>query len=223
VPHVVGVDGCKAGWIAVALPVSGRVRPTAHYLKTIDAIGDLEFEVAGVGIDIPIAFPDAGVRECEVAGRAALGPRRSSLFYTPIRAALEAATHREACDVAIAAGGTGISQQAFGLRHKIFEVQRWLASWTASPVWEVMPELSFVELLGHPAAHAKTNWAGLAERRAGLVAAGVLVDDLDPAETRWAAPDDLLDAAACAWSARRIVNGKGRAYGPLDASPQIWA
>lgn len=60
-----------------------------------------------------------------------------------------------------------------------------------------------------PLAYAKTTWAGAARRRALLWSAGiVLPDDLGPASV--VPPVDVLDAAAVAWSAHRIVTGHGR-------------
>ena len=68
------------------------------------------------------------------------------------------------------------------------------------------PELSFAELAGAPLAETKHSPAGRARRRALLAGAGVPL----PASVPGAAEDDLLDAAAVAWSARRIAAGTAR-------------
>jgi predicted RNase H-like nuclease len=69
--------------------------------------------------------------------------------------------------------------------------------------------VSFRELAGAPLAYAKTTWNGLAARRTLLARAGIgLPDDLAAAGR--AAPDDVLDAAAVAWSAHRIATGDAR-------------
>ena len=67
------------------------------------------------------------------------------------------------------------------------------------------PELSFAELAGAPLAETKHSAAGRARRRALLAAAGIAL----PERVR-AAEDDLLDAAAVAWSALRIASGTAR-------------
>ncbi|GAA4300584.1 DUF429 domain-containing protein [Actinomadura luteofluorescens] len=57
---------------------------------------------------------------------------------------------------------------------------------------------------------SKTTWAGVAERRALLAAAGItLADQLGTAGTK-AKPDDILDAAAAAWTARCVATGEAR-------------
>ena len=220
--EVVGVDGCKTGWIAVRLGADGKA--SAHFLATIADVADVATAVTAIAIDIPTAFPTGGVwRSAEVAARAALGVRRNSLFFTPVRAAIEAPTHAAACAASVVAGHGGVSQQAYRLGPKILEVAAWLPR-APCPVREVHPELSFSVLLGAPAMLPKKTWGGLEERRVALADAGITLDDsnVDPAAARAAAPDDMLDAAVCAWSARRIAHGEARAFPPA-AADAIWA
>ena len=205
--RVVGIDGCRKGWVAVALDDDGVV--TVHELSTIAA---LPLDVAVAGIDIPMRFPIAGRRAAEVAARVALGQRRSSIFFTPPRHVLDASTHAVACELSRAAGLGGISLQAFNLRPKIFEVEAWRAGATFH-LEEVHPELSFAVLLGAPAVHSKKTPEGQAERRAALAAAGNEIDG--PVN------DDVLDAAVCAWTARRIAEATAVPFG--DADDSIWA
>ena len=63
--------------------------------------------------------------------------------------------------------------------------------------------MSFRELAGRLLA-PKKQWNGLAERRACLEEAGIVIPDA-LAEAGTAAADDILDAAGAAWSARRIA------------------
>jgi predicted RNase H-like nuclease len=222
---VVGVDACKTGWIAVTLD-GPDVR--ASYLPTIDAVSAAEPGVEAIAIDIPIGLPDAGRRAADVEARLFLGPRRSSVFFTPVRAAVEAATHRAATALAVQATGSGISQQSYALARKILEVEAWLP---AAPcgVWEVHPELSFAFLIGQPAGAPKRTWAGMVERRQALLDAGISLDGVPAAVGTRAAVDDMLDAAAVAWSARRLQNGSARSFPhpPLPGSNgrdvAIWA
>ena len=79
-------------------------------------------------------------------------------------------------------------------------------------VCEVHPELSFAEMAGEVLAERKTTWAGAMRRRALLAAHGLtLPDDLGSAG-REAKVDDVLDAAAVAWTARRIAGGRARTF-----------
>jgi predicted RNase H-like nuclease len=58
----------------------------------------------------------------------------------------------------------------------------------------------------------KSTWAGLEARRAVLAGAGIVVPaDLGEAGRR-AGPDDVLDAAAVAWTTRRLVAGTARSF-----------
>lgn len=206
--RVLGVDGCRAGWVGIEPGPPVRAYVGASIGELIDAAAT-DGPVAVVGVDMPIGLPDRGVRQADRLAAADLGVRRSSVFGTPVRGALEAATHPEAVLVNRAATGSGVSIQAYGLRHKILEVDAWLRSGTyGGTVLEVHPELSFAALAGRTLATRKPTWAGSYERRRLLADAGFDLDhDFGPAG-RAAGTDDLLDAAAAAWSAARYLRGE---------------
>jgi predicted RNase H-like nuclease len=68
-------------------------------------------------------------------------------------------------------------------------------------VFEVHPEVSFRELVRRPLAPKRTA-VGASERRLALAEAGIDLPDLPyPLE-------DVLDAAAAAWSANRYARGE---------------
>lgn len=170
--------------------------------------------LVSVGIDIPIGLPDVGRRRADGLARALLGPRASSVFPVPVRAAVEEPRHARASAVNVTLSGLGISRQSHGLRTAILDVDGWLRGGGpgAVPVVEVHPELSFATLAGAPLAHGKKSWSGIERRRRLLAAAGIAVPvDLGPAGAR-AAPDDVLDAAVVAWTARRIAAGTALSY-----------
>jgi predicted RNase H-like nuclease len=205
-----GADVCRAGWVGIVLD-GARVRAycAGTIRELVDAAGhDGELDV--VGIDIPIGLPDRGRRQADVLARRWVGPRRAaSVFLTPVRSALVAADHAEAVRVNRALAGEGVSAQAYGLRDRILEVDDWLAHAPVRVV-EVHPEVSFAAMAGAPLAEGKKSWAGAQRRRALLAGHGVEVPaDLGPAGAL-AAVDDVLDAAAAAWSARRVATGSAR-------------
>lgn len=220
---VVGVDGCRSGWIAVVLDGDGAFAG-AHHLPRIDAVAQAVPGARVIAIDIPVGLPRAGRRPADTAARRFLGPRRSSVFFTPVRAAVEAATHAEATAASLRETGAGLSRQAYALARKILEVERWLPT-APCPVYEVHPEVSFAVMLGAPARASKKTWAGLVERRRALVAAGIDLDGADGPAATAAAVDDMIDAAAAAWTARRLAAGTARSFpaGPGPATPAIWA
>jgi predicted RNase H-like nuclease len=164
-----------------------------------------------IGIDLPIGLPETGRRLADTEARQFLGPRRNSIFFTPVRAALEAATHAAATALSVELTGSGISRQSHALAAKALEVEEWLPR-APCPVWEVHPEVSFALILGRPARASKKTWAGMVERRHALAAVGIDLDGVpDPAASR-AAVDDMLDAGAVAWSARRLLAGTARSF-----------
>lgn len=199
----VGIDACAKGWVAAAITDDGGVN--IEYLKTIESVATAIPAAAGIAIDIPIGFPTTHYREADLAARALLGARRNSLFLTPPRAVLEAATHAEATELSVQLTGKGVSQQSYALRSKIFEVAQWLPR-APCPVWEVHPEVSFAVLIGRPAASSKKSWAGMTERRDALAAAGISLERVAASVGRLAAVDDVVDAAVAAWTALRLLN-----------------
>jgi predicted RNase H-like nuclease len=223
--RVLGVDACKSGWIGVALS-EGTVSAYAAA-----EIGGLVEEAAAGGplaviaVDIPIGLPDTGRRQADVLARKAVGPLWPSVFMTPVRPALEAPDYATAADLSRRLAGEGISRQAFALQAKILQVDRWVRT-TPHRVVEVHPEASFAGLAGAALQSRKSCWAGTALRRRLLAGAGIgLPDDLGLAGEK-AAVDDVLDAAAAAWTAVRVLRGQARSTPPelfSDGLPSaIW-
>ena len=197
---VVGADGCRRGWVAVTLE-DGRF-VGAVTVPTIAAALERHPRARAVGVDMPMGLP-AGRREADQAAREFVGALRSSVFPTPPRAVLEAASHRDAVAVCRRMGLPGVSQQAFALRTKILEVDQLAAG--DQRVIEVHPEVSFAELAGGPLHHSKHTWNGLMARLALLEEAGIELPDELPASVP---ATDLVDAAAAAWSADRYARGR---------------
>lgn len=217
--RVLGVDACKAGWVGVVLDdgvCAVRVAKTvAALVAAVEADGDL----AVIGIDMPIGLPDTGRRQADTLAYKLVGPRRASVFMTPVRAALEAGSHAAAVEVNRARAGEGVSAQMYGLRSKILEVDVW-ARGAGRRVVEVHPEVSFARLAGFPLPDGKRTWAGACGRRRLLADAGIqIADDLGEAG-RWAGVDDVLDAGAAAWSAARVAEG---AATPLPDPPVVYS
>lgn len=202
---VLGVDACKAGWVGVLLAGSTATIHVAATIRDLLDTADVEARAEVVAIDIPIGLPDAGKRAADALARTRVGPRASSVFTTATRAALHAATHAEAVVVNRGLAGSGLSIQAYGLRTKILEVDAW-ARTAGRTVIEVHPEVSFAELNGGHLATAKSTAGGLDQRRAALLRQGIEV----PATFRRprVGADDVLDAAAAAWTARRYAAGE---------------
>lgn len=205
VPLVAGVDGCRAGWV-VALAEVTAAGPAVRSVEVERTLGPLLERVAGgglqaVAVDMPVGLSADGPRAADRAARAALGPRRSSVFPAPVRAVLEATDHADAVARSRAACGAGIPVQAWHLVPKVREVDELVRA--APPavrdaVRETHPELAFAVLGDGPCAHPKRTVAGRRERLARL---RPWVPDrwTTPSRTpAGAARDDVLDALVLA-------------------------
>lgn len=211
--RVLGVDGCRGGWIGMVLAPGERPRGVfaAHVGEVVDAAGVAAGGLDVVGVDMPLHLTPDGHRPCDLAARRHLGAKGASLFVTPPRPSLAAPTYAEACGIARELTGQAPSRQAWALRAKVLELDAWWPT-APCPVHEVHPEVSFSLMVGSPIAARKTTWSGLAARRSALAAEGIDVpDDIGPAG-RLAGADDVLDAAAVAWTARRILSGVARTF-----------
>jgi predicted RNase H-like nuclease len=227
--RVLGIDGCRAGWVGIVLAPSAAA--TGVFGASIGALLDAAGAVDVVGIDMPIHPAERDPRPADVAARLHLRGKASSVFPTPARSVLEAGSYADACAAARRLNGKAVSRQAWALSRKILEVDAFVSSapdW-AERVYEVHPEVSFSLLAGAPIRPRKTSWAGLCVRRAALAGAGVVVPDDIGEGGRLAAADDVLDAAAVAWTARRIAAGEARTFPdpppvlPDGRVPAIWA
>jgi predicted RNase H-like nuclease len=216
---VLGVDACKRGWIAVAVEDAVTGAYFAEDFPGLIARAQADGPLAVVAVDMPIGLPDRGHRKADVLARAEIGPLWASVFMTPVREALLAADHATASSINRKLAGQGISIQAFGLKPKLLEVERWARA-TAIRVVEVHPEVCFARLAGTPLTARKSSWAGAEQRRALLADAGIrLTGGLGPAGAS-AGVDDVLDAGAAAWAARQVLLGDAR---PIPDPPETFA
>jgi predicted RNase H-like nuclease len=207
-PPVLGVDGCRAGWVGALL--IGR---TVEVLVASDIESLIAAAVASaptlqaVAVDMPIGLPDHGRRRADVEARTRLPVgRKSSVFPTPTRAAAAEPTFVEAGTTSRATtDGRGISQQTFRLLPKILQVDRYVRSGPAVAVIEAHPEVSLAEIDPLCVVPRKNTPAGAGARREALLSVGIEV----PSYVRGQgyAFDDLVDACAVARTAGRYAAG----------------
>jgi predicted RNase H-like nuclease len=175
-----------------------------------------------IAVDIPIGLPEVGARGCDRHARHELAqPRGSSVFPAPLRAVLAARSWEEACTIRLRIEGKKMSHQVWGILHKVREVDALLRNDAAlaARVFEVHPEVSFAAWAGNPMRHSKKKAAGRLERLKLILA------DWPDAVTRCRAMlagesyelDDLYDAFAALWTARRISAKKSRAIPLISA------
>jgi threonine dehydratase len=225
--QIAGVDGCKRGrWVAVTASAEGF--GTAE-VKSFESSAELISKLAPhslIAIDVPIGLPEraiGGGREADWVARAFLGSRRISVFPVPSRRAVyaHALGYQQLCAIAreTSEPPKAASKQLFGILPHIREVDEILRQ---NPplrgrVFEVHPEVSFqVMNNGEPLPPKKVkghiNPPGMERRKELLVTEGFSPSFVGQKPPRGAALDDLYDACACAWSARRIACGMARVF-----------
>ncbi len=219
---VAGIDGCRSGWVAVFRNLESEVWHF-HFARTLAEIVDADEQPRVIAIDMPTGFAECaerGGRACERAARALLVGKTSSVFPTPCRAALSAATHHEAGALNRGSGpdGVGLTRQAFHLFPKMRELDALLRARPSlgQRLFEAHPELAFLRMNnGQPVLPPKRTRPGQVLRRRLLARHG-----FPSAETQWlawrreaglrssdASLDDVLDAAAVCRTALLIHQG----------------
>lgn len=219
-PLSVGVDGCRAGWIAVADLGDGLTyRLHASFAELLASWSTAQ----RILVDIPIGLPwrDCPSRPCDRQARALLGPRASSVFSPPSRRASRAANIGQARAWNLDEVGRSLSAQAWGICKKIVEVDRVLLEDTSAnrKVFEVHPEVCFWGLNGgKPMRHRKSKPEGVRERLAALsvrlpAADHLLQRVLRETRRQDVLADDVLDALVAHITGRAVAAELRRVIG----------
>jgi len=230
---VAGADGCPAGWAVVLREQNGTRLPMTRIVATFSDLLALPEAPHVIAIDMPIGLPDRttiGGRAPDIAARAKLGKRQSSVFAVPSRRAVMAPDYASACTIALETSDPPrkISKQAWQLFPRIREIDGVITPALQQRVFECHPEVAFWAMNGgRPLDEPKKVKsrpcdAGLALRRGLLADAGYPRAFLETAHFRVSAAgtDDFLDACACAWTAGRILAGTAYTFPnvpPVDA------
>jgi predicted RNase H-like nuclease len=209
---VIGVDGCPAGWVAIVWAGSVELHLRSSFADVMELPGDI------IAVDMPIGLPERNGRTGDREARAMLGERQSSLFAVPTRAAVMQHDYAAACRENLLRSDPPrkVSRQCFNLFPRIREIDAHMSTSLQLRVFESHPELAFWAMNGRsplplPKKVKGTVYAqGLELRRNLLSMAGFPIEGLKPWSGRRSeiGPDDILDACACAWVARRILENR---------------
>ncbi len=212
--RVLGVDGWSKGWVGIELN-DGRFAADHIALSLAGIIKSNGYDV--ITVDIPLGLFESGLRQADIASRKELGPRASSVFLTPPRPVFQEGSFASANALNRVLTGLGLSQQSYALRQRVLEADELFDDGETLRLFEIHPEVSFAKMGGRPAPFSKKTWQGQHDRVERLEAHGITI----PAKLGKAAqvpPDDILDAAAAAWSAHRIAMNR---CGTIPIPPQI--
>ena len=213
---VAGADGCRAGWVRFAVEVPS-LATSVDVVDLAELLRNRPSDLACIGIDIPIGLLN-GSRACDKAARKLLGqPRGASVFAAPCRAALSETTHAAASQINHDKTGRGLSQQAFGIIPKIKQVDDAITPGCQQWAFEVHPEVCFWALNQRlPMKRNKNKKDGATERIAVLRPIFSEIERHLANRPPRVGADDLLDAAAAAWTALRLHNGKALPVCPAE-------
>lgn len=229
--RVVGVDGCRAGWVAAMPGDDGEV--VFEVFADIASLADAARRdgEAIIAIDVPIGLPElTAMRPCDAEARAVLKDpdrtraRFTSVFAPPDRE-LVALDHFEDVQAVVAKRkavqptARGITMQAFAIAPKIREVDAFVRGTPGATEWlvEVHPEVCFREMSGKAGGlPRKKSKEGrnmrIALLRRSLGELGVTVPESIPS-IPGVARDDTIDALVALWTAMRVRSGAARRLG----------
>ncbi|HUA94960.1 MAG TPA: DUF429 domain-containing protein [Acidimicrobiales bacterium] len=215
-----GVVPCPKGWLMASAKLQGiTLSPEEpQVVSTFLEVLDYKPAFQVVALFSPVGLldePDRRGRTCDQQARALLGrPRASAIVSSPVRAALLCDSYDDARKI----NGGRLGAVGWRTLRRCAEVHDQMAPYWQRTVHEVHPELSFYQLNeDHPVRYPKHTRAGQLERRLLLDGRMPGVERIINARLRGASTAHLLDAAACLWTARRIV---ARGVVHLPAEPE---
>jgi len=215
-----GVVPCPPGWLAATAKLQGITMSPEdpQVFKSFLDVLDYKPAYQVIALFAPVGLLDEPTprgRHCDRDARRIVGrPRSSAIVSAPARAALNKSTFKEAA----AANGGHLSPVSWRQLARVSEVDKDIAPYWQRTVFEVHPELSFYQLNeDQPVQFSKHSQAGLEERRAVLTKRFPGVERIVDRPLPRVRPAHLLDAAACLWTARRIIS---RAVNRLPEDPE---
>jgi len=207
---VIGIDGCKAGWITAKALENKSIS-----FQIIENLNDgylKESNLSHIGIDIPLQLSHSEKRLAEIEARSLLKNRACTIFSPPTLSALRAKNYIDACDVNFKECGKRISKQSWNLFPKIKEAQEFLQNNSISKlgIFEVHPELSFMAMNDMSLIKASKKTDIGREIRIKLIQKFFPNFSFALVRNKYkktqVLDDDILDSISVLWSTQRIVD-----------------
>ena len=207
---VIGIDGCRAGWITAKILDNQLIS-----FQIIENLNDdylKQSNFSHIGIDIPLQLSHTGKRLAEIEARRLLKKRACTIFSPPTLNALMAKNYIDACDVNFKECGKRISKQSWNLFPKIIEAHTFLEnnSITKLGVFEVHPELSFMAMNDMNLIEVSKKTDIGKEIRIKLIQKFFPNFSFESVRNKYkknqVLDDDILDSISVLWSTQRIVD-----------------
>ncbi|MDG2253143.1 MAG: DUF429 domain-containing protein [Methylophilaceae bacterium] len=218
--RVIGIDGCKAGWI-----IAKTLEDKSISFQIIKNLNDdylKESNVSLIGIDIPLRLSSSGKRLAEIEARVLLKNRACTIFSPPTLNALTAKNYIDACKINFKECGKQISKQSWNLFPKIKEAQEFLENKSIIElgVFEVHPELSFMAMNDMNLIRASKKTVIGREIRIKLIQKFFPKFSFESVRNKYkknqVLDDDILDSVSVLWSTQRIVDNIAK-FVPKDS------
>ena len=198
-PHYLGLDGFRGGWVAAW--IDNRGKHGFDYSPGLSRLLSLPHRRAM--IDMPIGLKMSGHRECDIRARELVGASvflgaRRNFWEFPDQASANQYYWRHE------GPGMGVSCQLWNIRDKIREVDDFITPNRQVNLGEAHPELIFRRLADQFPLQGKKSEPGREQRIKLLAKQGFikLSKWLTQRYGTGIGRDDLIDACACAVAAR---------------------
>jgi predicted RNase H-like nuclease len=208
---IIGIDGCKSGWFSVWENQDKSIHSSVFSnLNELKNFFKNESQLI-LGIDMPVVLSEVIPRQADQLARKLLSKKASSVFTAPTPEMLDQPNYEKASLVSKRLFGKSMSLQSWYLFPKIKDVQTMIHH-EDMQIYEIHPELSFRAMNNEQVIlESKKTQEGFALRNALLSMhfKNFIFEDIRNQHARKDVMDnDILDALAVLWSAKRIQSNQ---------------
>ena len=208
---IIGIDGCKSGWFSIWENQDKSIHSSVFSnLNELKNFFKNESQLI-LGIDMPVVLSEVIPRQADQLARKLLSKKASSVFTAPTPEMLDQPNYEKASLVSKRLFGKSMSLQSWYLFPKIKDVQTMIHH-EDMQIYEIHPELSFRAMNNEQVIlESKKTQEGFALRNALLSMhfKNFIFEDIRNQYARKDVMDnDILDALAVLWSAKRIQSNQ---------------
>jgi predicted RNase H-like nuclease len=208
---IIGIDGCKSGWFSIWENQDKSIHSSVFSnLNELKNFFKNESQLI-VGIDMPVILSEVIPRQADQLARKLLSKKASSVFTAPTPEMLDQPNYEKASLVSKKLFGKSMSLQSWYLFPKIKDVQTMIHH-EDMQIYEIHPELSFRAMNNEQVIlESKKSHKGFAIRNSLLTMhfKNFIFEEIRHQYVRKdVMDDDILDALAVLWSAKRIQSNQ---------------